>query len=493
MDSSLTGAKFSSCIGFAMAGSSPVISRRSESQACMESYSIDLNKRALDLNGMAMISSEVPLRFELYPVVPGQANAAYAYAATNFLMQQQPVVVNPWIEQAAGPYFWAPQIVGNWNHSLSNHLDCFQKPRRSDGGCLSAANIGNGSHRDSNDASGKHQQSKVSEHVLNQDKAQPPHADDHAIAASKLQGLHANHKTLKPAKDQLSVVNDQTLGTAKTDNPHVNDQLHPRFNNAVARYQQSSGEIIESPDWLPPGWITEVKTRKSGSTAGSKDKYYLEPVSCHRFRSKNEVLRYLQTGQISRYRSKVLHHEGTGGASASSFMRKSSCNAGAQSSSSHHVGAHSASLCGIESQPNFSACSVPLAIQSDTFCKVASTETTCMASSIPCISNQSLETNLDSLNEVLPVGHSDRQNISNCNRTISPVNQSAISVQLPSLLDEVWQLMDNTQGEKEGTSMDDGSDPNVTSQKKGTDSFFSKNAWSQCGWMQCKLQAAEDP
>ena len=31
-------------------------------------------------------------------------------------------------------------------------------------------------------------------------------------------------------------------------------------------------KIIESPDWLPPGWITELKTRKAGSTAGTRDK-----------------------------------------------------------------------------------------------------------------------------------------------------------------------------------------------------------------------------
>ncbi|KAI5072895.1 hypothetical protein GOP47_0013001 [Adiantum capillus-veneris] len=58
--------------------------------------------------------------------------------------------------------------------------------------------------------------------------------------------------------------------------------------------------IIDSPDWLPTGWITEVKTRMAGSTAGTTDKYYKDPVTGRRFRSKNEVLSFLQTGRLCR-------------------------------------------------------------------------------------------------------------------------------------------------------------------------------------------------
>ncbi|KAI5061291.1 hypothetical protein GOP47_0023796 [Adiantum capillus-veneris] len=61
--------------------------------------------------------------------------------------------------------------------------------------------------------------------------------------------------------------------------------------------------ITQSPAWLPPGWITEVQTRRSGSTAGTRDKYYKDLVSGRRFRSRNEVIHYLQTGK-GRYRSR---------------------------------------------------------------------------------------------------------------------------------------------------------------------------------------------
>lgn len=64
-------------------------------------------------------------------------------------------------------------------------------------------------------------------------------------------------------------------------------------------------EIIQSPDWLPRGWFTELKTRGGGSSAGTKDKYYYDPVTQRRFRSKVEVLNYLETGMIGRYKPKI--------------------------------------------------------------------------------------------------------------------------------------------------------------------------------------------
>ncbi|MCO5610932.1 hypothetical protein L7F22_065177 [Adiantum nelumboides] len=67
--------------------------------------------------------------------------------------------------------------------------------------------------------------------------------------------------------------------------------LPPSGSNIACRY------ITESPAWLPPGWITEVQTRQSGTTAGTRDKYYKDLVSGRRFRSKNEVIYYLQTGK----------------------------------------------------------------------------------------------------------------------------------------------------------------------------------------------------
>ncbi|KAG5517188.1 hypothetical protein RHGRI_037825 [Rhododendron griersonianum] len=57
-----------------------------------------------------------------------------------------------------------------------------------------------------------------------------------------------------------------------------------------------SGATPERPNWLPEGWRMECKVRTSGATAGSFDRYYIEPASGRRFRSKVEVDYFLQTG-----------------------------------------------------------------------------------------------------------------------------------------------------------------------------------------------------
>ncbi|XP_042041741.1 methyl-CpG-binding domain-containing protein 5-like [Salvia splendens] len=52
----------------------------------------------------------------------------------------------------------------------------------------------------------------------------------------------------------------------------------------------------ERPSWLPENWTTELRRRSSGATAGQTDRYYIEPTGKRRFRSKLEVLRFLETG-----------------------------------------------------------------------------------------------------------------------------------------------------------------------------------------------------
>ncbi|XP_073027619.1 uncharacterized protein [Primulina eburnea] len=53
-----------------------------------------------------------------------------------------------------------------------------------------------------------------------------------------------------------------------------------------------------SADGLPPGWIKEVKTSKSGNKI-RKDSYYIDPVDGYVFLSKKDVLRYLETNDIA--------------------------------------------------------------------------------------------------------------------------------------------------------------------------------------------------
>uniref|UniRef100_A0A5B7ALZ0 Putative methyl-CpG-binding domain-containing protein 13 isoform X1 n=1 Tax=Davidia involucrata TaxID=16924 RepID=A0A5B7ALZ0_DAVIN len=51
----------------------------------------------------------------------------------------------------------------------------------------------------------------------------------------------------------------------------------------------------ERPEWLPHGWIMEVKSRKTGSRIGMKYKCYIDPVTGYKFYSKPEVSQYLKT------------------------------------------------------------------------------------------------------------------------------------------------------------------------------------------------------
>ncbi|XVE64878.1 hypothetical protein DITRI_Ditri07aG0136900 [Diplodiscus trichospermus] len=52
-------------------------------------------------------------------------------------------------------------------------------------------------------------------------------------------------------------------------------------------------------DDLPAGWLKEVKIKRNANTI-RRDPYYTDPASGYVFRSKKAVLRYLETGEISR-------------------------------------------------------------------------------------------------------------------------------------------------------------------------------------------------
>mgnify|MGYP000571314845 CR=1 FL=1 len=63
---------------------------------------------------------------------------------------------------------------------------------------------------------------------------------------------------------------DQSLALCVCEEKDVEEMTSP-----VATSSQPSArkvEVVESPNWLPPGWITEMKTRGTGSSAGAKDK-----------------------------------------------------------------------------------------------------------------------------------------------------------------------------------------------------------------------------
>ncbi|CAN7114746.1 methyl-CpG-binding domain-containing protein 6 [Brassica rapa] len=75
------------------------------------------------------------------------------------------------------------------------------------------------------------------------------------------------------------------------------EQVNPSPDNSAHQSESKSRKRSAPLDnWLPDGWRVEDKVRTSGAKAGSVDKYYYEPVTGRRFRSRTEVLYYLEHG-----------------------------------------------------------------------------------------------------------------------------------------------------------------------------------------------------
>ncbi|CAK7331540.1 unnamed protein product [Dovyalis caffra] len=66
------------------------------------------------------------------------------------------------------------------------------------------------------------------------------------------------------------------------------------------RAKRRSSETAIDMSWLPPGWVVEDRVRTSGATAGTIDKYYIDPASGRKFRSKKDVQYYLDTGTLKK-------------------------------------------------------------------------------------------------------------------------------------------------------------------------------------------------
>ncbi|PHT69069.1 hypothetical protein T459_28556 [Capsicum annuum] len=64
----------------------------------------------------------------------------------------------------------------------------------------------------------------------------------------------------------------------------------------VYKVNRSVEVNVKRPSWLPEDWKFEPKVRTNGASAGAVENYYYEPVSGKRFRSKPDVLHFLETG-----------------------------------------------------------------------------------------------------------------------------------------------------------------------------------------------------
>ncbi|KAK4422647.1 Methyl-CpG-binding domain-containing protein 13 [Sesamum alatum] len=81
-------------------------------------------------------------------------------------------------------------------------------------------------------------------------------------------------------------------GISKTNTGHVPEKKKKSNSFETVAIESSAA------DDLPPGWIKEIVTSKSGKKI-RKDPYYTDPISGYVFRSKLDALRYLKTNDIA--------------------------------------------------------------------------------------------------------------------------------------------------------------------------------------------------
>ncbi|KAK4741849.1 hypothetical protein SAY87_025437 [Trapa incisa] len=115
----------------------------------------------------------------------------------------------------------------------------------------------------------------------------PNHGGAGAVAS--FPGHYFNH----PVHVSHAPKSSSSVGASVAATP---DSVANRSEDSRAARRRRRLSVGEVPDWLPAGWIVEDRVRASGATAGSIDKYYRDPVSGSLFRSKKEVLYFLENG-----------------------------------------------------------------------------------------------------------------------------------------------------------------------------------------------------
>ncbi|CAN4119181.1 unnamed protein product [Withania somnifera] len=108
-------------------------------------------------------------------------------------------------------------------------------------------------------------------------------------------GTYIDVETAPPNKGE-GKVSDLAPSTEES-TPEVKRAVTEAENVTPVRRVSRSTEVnVERPSWLPEDWKFETRVRTNGATAGLVDRYYYEPVSGSKFRSKAEVLYFLETG-----------------------------------------------------------------------------------------------------------------------------------------------------------------------------------------------------
>ncbi|KAL9267308.1 Methyl-CpG-binding domain-containing protein [Drosera capensis] len=102
---------------------------------------------------------------------------------------------------------------------------------------------------------------------------------------------------------------ERSTGMKFYSEPEVSRYLMEKQKNIISAepneedisYHSSSKVVIETTidEELPPGWLKEIRIKKLGGKLG-KDTYYVNPMVNYIFNSEEEVLRYLDTGRLTK-------------------------------------------------------------------------------------------------------------------------------------------------------------------------------------------------
>ncbi|XP_055835809.1 methyl-CpG-binding domain-containing protein 5-like [Solanum dulcamara] len=107
---------------------------------------------------------------------------------------------------------------------------------------------------------------------------------------------NVNVETTKPNKGALPDEGNVPDLTPATTLEMQNTASVAETATPVRQGSRSAEVNVERPSWLPLDWRFEARVRTNGATAGTVDRYYYEPASGTKFRSKTEVLYFLETG-----------------------------------------------------------------------------------------------------------------------------------------------------------------------------------------------------
>ncbi|KAJ6812331.1 methyl-CpG-binding domain-containing protein 13 [Iris pallida] len=105
-------------------------------------------------------------------------------------------------------------------------------------------------------------------------------------------------------KYYLSPVSEQKFRTKKEVLNYLSATKDDGYASEITSYSGVNRQFLieqveDSHEWLPPGWILEIRILMSGKNAGQKYKCYYDPFTGSRFYSKADVFCFLESGKLS--------------------------------------------------------------------------------------------------------------------------------------------------------------------------------------------------